>query len=601
MFTDKYYVDKSTGTPADTLLAFGVAALLDKLAPDDDPHLTIEDVGDSYCISLDYPIDPTWIEDLDFFSLLRPLDTAKKKSELPDAVDYVAHQQRNSTYFEARKKGLPEEALAEQGITPPVPDWPNWAKINQMAATNGYNTLIAGWDAHRTCFGELLSTVLMLFGQRPNDIATAEQAWKQLSKQHDIALKAQMSQLQVVNPGMGKGGNKGKANGLSIGGLNGLWILEYLKFVGLFHAGVPRTVSGSKDRKTYVLRPKALNWRTHVRIFPEFQKDLYAQTAIKMDVLATLRYCKTFLEQWKNGQATGAFQFALGQPGDHVAALEIVHYKHLGSAHATMNLSSLTLPVWLPAVNTIEQANQFLTLLAEHETIVRNLGRKSGKPQETGIEYDLLRDYRNFLSGRDLRAFYRFTATYAGYVMSKLVEGGFPPRRFHHSNLEVLIVSHNPDLSSIVYNPGFRRIAEAIRSSTVTPQYYKSIGNAGPFDIRYGLGADLLRNASYPEKFAQALGKFMFEYNQENARVNERFRGEPPIRRKNIRTGDVEQVLGLIDEYRDSETVANLLVAFGYASNPRSQEESADDDGESELEQDIAFESEEESADIDSD
>jgi hypothetical protein len=565
----RYFVDKTTGTPADTLLAFGFASLLDRLIPDDvgDPNLRIEDVGDSYCVSIKYPVQPEWFRDAKPFPLLRGLDTAKKRTALPDAVDYADQQQRNSAYFEARKKGLPEADLAEQGLTPPHVDWPGWAITNQMSATNAYNALVAAWHGHQPGFADLLLLILNLFGKRPNEISATEEAWKELAKRWQLDTKAQSPQLQVVNPGTGKGGNKSKASGLSIGGLNGFWAIEYLKFVGLFHAAVPRIVSGSKDRKTYVLRPKALAWRTHSKVFPEFQKALFAQTAVKMDVLATLRYCRVFLEQWKAGQASGMFRFGRGQPGDHIAALEAIHYKHLGSAHATMNLSSLVLPEWLPIVETVEQANQFLAMLAEHEAIIRNL------KEERSQEYELLKRYRNFLSARDLRAFFGFTAAYAGYVMGKFLDGGFPPRQFQVTSLEVLIMSHDAALSSIVHNEGFRRIAEAIRHSTVIPQYHKSKGNPGPFEIRYGLGADLLRNASYPEKFVQAISKFMFEYNQENERVNERFKGSPPVRRRNIRAGDIEQVLGLIDKNGDSDTVANLLVAFGYARDPRNRDE----------------------------
>jgi len=319
-----------------------------------------------------------------------------------------------------------------------------------------------------------------------------------------------------------------------------------------------------------------LGWSTHNRVLPEFQKAMYASTAIQMDILATLRYCNVFLQQWKAGQATSRSRNRprRGHPGDHIAALEVISYKHLGSAHATMNLSTLVLPQWVDEINTIEEANQFITLLDEHETIIRNLNEHEtiirNLNEKNSRERALLHSYRNFLSARDLRSFYEFTAGYASYVMSKLVAGGFPPRRFHIPNLEVLIMNHNPDLSPIIQNPGFLRIAEAIRNSTVTPQFHKAKNNqSGPYEIRYGLGNDLLRNASYPEKFSQALGRFAFHYNQENGRINERYHGEPPIRRKSIRTEDIEALIALIDQYRDSETIANLLVAYGYALDPR--------------------------------
>ncbi|HID34815.1 MAG TPA: hypothetical protein EYP25_09675 [Anaerolineae bacterium] len=127
-----------------------------------------------------------------------------------------------------------------------------------------------------------------------------------------------------------------------------------------------------------------------------------------------------------------------------------------------------------------------------------------------------------------------------------------------------------PKLSPILQSQGFRNIAEAIRRSTVIPQY---IGRQqSQYDIRYGLGQELKRKAQYPDEFIQALAEFMQSYNEENARVYERTKGKG-IRRKAITTQDIEEILALVDEY-GSRTVANLLIAFGYARDPR--EESTD-------------------------
>lgn len=569
-----YVVDKTTGTPADTLVAFGLASLVTKLAGEEDIGLRIEDGGDCYRIVLKHPLSADRLSSAAYFLLFPALATATKAPDLPTAhrIDYQSHQTRNQAYFESKRKGLDDAALRDQGFAAPDPDWPAWAVINQMSATDAYNSLAELWNAHRVCFPELLDIIFTLYGDQPNDERAAVTAWQGLAKANGITVSGEVSQLQVVNPGMGKGGNRSKADGLTIGGLTGFWVSECLKFAGLYAAALPRTVRDSKDRKTYVLRPKALTWETHTRVFKEFQTIFYAQTAVKMDVMAALSYCIVFLNQFKAGQGTGRFKFARGQPGDHVAAIEAVSYKHLGSAHATMNLSSIVLPLWLPAIETVDDADRFLALLEEHRSVARNLDEKRGDA------YELLRDYRTFLSARDLRAFYRFTGRYAGYVMSAMNAGGFPPRRFTTDNLEVLIMSHDPKLGNILQNEGFRRIAAAIRQSTVQPQYYKSKGQSGPYEIRYGLGNDLLRSASYPEKFAQALSKFMFAYNQENAQVNERYKGTPPIRRTSVTTGDIEGVLGLIDQFGDSETVANLLVAFGYARDPRRSDESEIDD-----------------------
>lgn len=569
----EFYIDKSTGTPTDALIAYAWGRFLLGVIPEEagDIGLTIADVGDAYQVSLKQPLREEWVRNAPFRYLLRALDTKTKRADtLPPAqrVDYLQHQENNRLYYEALKdrKQTPA-ALAEMGLTGPVPDWPAWAKINQMSAVDAYNGLIEQWYAHRDCFPDLLAIVLNLFATRPNDVAAAEAAWLRLAKAQGIDAKATAARLQVVNPGMGKGGNRSKADGLTIGGLDGFWLLEYLKYAGLFLAAIPRTVKGSKDRKTYVLYPRRLTWNRHQQVFPEFQKTLFQSTAVRMDVLAVLQYCRVFLEQWKAGQASGRFARFRGEPGNHVAAIGVIYYKHLGSAHATMNLSTLALPLWL-SVETIEQAQAFIELLEEHISVIRGLDESHADA------YQLLLNYRNFLSGQDLHAFFQFTRAYSGYVMRKMAAGDFPPRRFTIPHLEVLIMAHNRHLSPILEDPGFRRIAEAIRRSTVSLQYQKSHGGDLLYEIRYGLGDKLLRHAQYADEFAAELSRFTQGYNEENARKAETRKQQ---RRTNITIDDLAAVVRLIDEY-GAPTVANLLVAFGYARDPHTAEREQTDE-----------------------
>ena len=129
-------------------------------------------------------------------------------------------------------------------------------------------------------------------------------------------------------------------------------------------------------------------------------------------------------------------------------------------------------------------------------------------------------------------------------------------------------MGHDKTLEPILGTPGFRKIARAIRRSTVEPQFHKARGNKGPYEVRYGLGSELLRQASYPNRFIQALSEFLHDYSRETAQVDERYDGNPPVRRPRVTTEDVQQVVQLVDQY-GSETIANLLVAYGYAREPR--------------------------------
>lgn len=557
-----YYIEKQTGTPADTLLAFGVAQLLHLLQPTDaDNRLTLEDVGTVYRITLGEPLDMAQLATVDFFPLILGLNTKTKKAAVPEsqAVDYLAEQQKNRAYFEARDKLKDEQVLQEQGFHPPHKDWPIWAKINQLSATPTYNKLVALWYLHHTCFPALLQLILNLYSQYPNDREQAVSDWKALLKQEGLKGAESMAQLQVVNPAMGKGGNRSKADGLGIGGLKGFWLEEYLKFAGFYQAGIPRTVRGNKDRKTYILRPKRLLWHTHQQVFPAFQKVFYGQTAVKMDIFATLLYTQTFIEQWQAGQGSTHRRARNPNPGNHVSAIETVYYKDMGSAHATLNLSAFALPNWMPITNKTG-ATQFLDLLDEHRRIVYRLDESHGDA------YALLRLYRAFLSGRDLAPFFQFMRGYSQHLMSELAGRNNPPQ-FSCANLEVLFMTHDQSLSPILQNEGFQHIAEAIRRSTVLPQRQKANGRDTLYEIRYGLGDKLMRHSQYPDEFVQALSAFIHAYNRENGRKLETRKQQF---RRNITNEDIEAIVQLIDTY-SAKTIASLLVAYGYARDSKKE------------------------------
>lgn len=369
--------------------------------------------------------------------------------------------------------------------------------------------------------------------------------------------------ISSINPGVGKGANKSKADGLSIGGLKGFWLPEYLKFAGLFQAALPRTVSGVKDRKTYILHPNRLSWKTHQSVMKLFEKTFYNASSVKMDIFAMLYYCIAYLAQWKQGQSTGMFRFVSGNPGDHVSSLEVISYKDMGSAYAAINISSLVLPAWLE-VQSVEDADRFADMLDEHRNIIYQFNEKKGD------EYDLLKLYRKFLSSRTLRPLFQFTRSFSGWILSKMNAKEYI-HQFTVSNLEVLIMSNQEGkkLSPILQNDGFRNIATAIRLSTVVPQYQKSRGVNPLYKIRYGLGKDLMRHAQYPDDFIQELSRFIFDYNHENAQKNETQKKQF---RRNITVQDMETVTALIDEY-GAETVASLLVAFGFARDPKVSED----------------------------
>ncbi|MDW8147552.1 MAG: hypothetical protein RMJ48_14840 [Roseiflexaceae bacterium] len=575
----------TTSPFAALLAAFGVAKWLQatgKQAKGDEPRIEVCNSGDRIIVRALEPLTPEILARAYPGSLAQWILTAKNgpaPSEL-SIFDYEAERKRNTEYFarrdELRKRNLrledlPDEQRYEIEKLEPRAEWYVAVLINQMGALAAYNKAVERWHACSRIYADLVPVILTMCDGQPGAIERAQEAWERLAKKHGLEKNADLTATQIVNPEQGKGANRAKADGLNNTNQQGFWLLEYFKFVGLYVAALPRTVRGKKDRKTYVVIPsrQGLLLRWHERVFAEFQRTFYPSSAIKMDILASLRYTKTMIAAWQAAQESQNVHRR--RPSDFVEGLAVASFKDLGSAFAVMNVATIGLPEWVRWPEFAEEAQQITQALEEHERIVAAIGIHKNEDKPTGEEEQLLRDYRDFLSDRDpsLQAFFRFTTAYAGYVLREQA------RRFSTNNLEVIIMAQETERPKeflpLVRTPGFRRIASAIRQSTVTLQYLYSTkdfsSKAKVYDIRYGLADELHRHSRDNADFLRALSKFLWEYNQENARVLERFGENIPLRRVHISYEDIEQVTELVDQY-GAPTVASLLIAFGYAREP---------------------------------
>lgn len=557
--TSKYYlwVDKSTGTFADQLLAFGLAETAYRAVGGD---VIIEDVGPALRLTLERPLDQATDEGIAQMGLLRFIETDKAPS--PPGVNHInyANERRIESEYFAARAALPKRAARsapDDSALPPTanPELPIWKLINQMSALSAYNEVVVRWHADRCHWSSYLQLIASIFGSQPNALEAAETEWKVISKANGLNSKSHVTATQIVNPTMGKGGDAPKANNVAPGNKDSFWIVEYLKFLGAYVAAVPMLVRGSKDRKTYVPVPVRMTLSRHKAIISSLRQVLWSNSAVKLDVMAALLYTDTFLQQWKMGNVTEGMIIPT-EPGKFVSGLSVAFYKDMGSALALLNLSQIRLPGWM-RVETAAGAERYQELLEEHRRLVQSLEEKKSD------EYHLLQSYRDFVSGRDLEAFYDFTAGYAPVLMRRL-DRGEPAPQLSTENLEVLLMGHDEQqrLKEIIDNPGFQNIATAIRLSTVVPQRQKARKERPLYDIRYGLGDDLKRKAAYPQELAQAIGDFAHSYNQETMQKYERSGQQP--RRRLITDDDLMQVITLLTT-NDSTTVGSLLIAFGYA------------------------------------
>jgi hypothetical protein len=584
--TRMLFVDKSTGTFADPLLAYGLAVVVrDVLGRTDgrgQPSVHLSDKGAYYCLDFEPALD-----DARLAAMPTPyvpavvIRTLKNAAKLPAAdlppqavVDYEVERDKRAEFFELRK-GLSKEAQVALGRQEtnhpeleilrgkyPHPDWDVFRAINP-SVWPGYNTLMTQWWTVQGALPEVLGLLLNLFAQTPNDLETAAEAWKELDKAQGWDIKPDRTAAQIYNPSQGKGQNRAKADKLSMGNVSGFWLGEWLKAVGFYHAALTKQLRGVRDRKTYVLAPSEIDLGESGRIMAAFRGRMArAETAIRSDVLAALRYTQALLEftRQQEGVSFKARLFEKQRPSRVVSGFYSAFYKDLGNAVATMNLSFIGLPGWIQ-VEEEQDVEYALEVLTEHEAIVRQFDESHSDA------YNLLLLYRDFLSSSDLRPFLEFTTAYSGYIISQRERPGGRSRQFRTTNLRRLIMQsqEGPRLSRILESPGFQNIAYAIRQATVTAQYRKQQGDRR-YDVRYGLGQQLARKAAYPQEFIAELADFLAKYNAENAQV---MGNRPGPYRRSVRTSDIDDIVGLIDEFGDSRMICNLLVAYGYARVPR--------------------------------
>lgn len=600
-----FYVEKTSDTGADILLAIGFAKLLSEILlklGKASKGLTIHDRGTCYEIELPEPITVEDLRRIPPMSLIRYLVTEKEAKKRPglDGFDYEKERVISANYYTRRREshGKPDQKQIMEGVEPPHPLLGHYQTINQMKIASTFNDLLARWETSNELQNEHIYILYALFSSPYNDLEAAIATCQRLMKEHHLKGKSTITALQIVNPTTGKGANRAKANTLAESNQDGFWLLEFLKFVGFMIAANPYVVQGSKDRKTYVLLPKRLEITTLEQLIRRFRQLSLPSTVVKMDVLASLRlalaYVQLRLEVLKDKANQDEFAFD-EPPNSIVQGFEVDFYKDMGSAYATMNVSTINLPSWLPSISALQQGQEIEALLEEHIQII--LFIRNSKREEGSEEYTLLRAYRDFLSGRTLYPFWQFTTAYAGYLMSQREHEKNPKlhlRQLSMKGLDYLLMhstTEKPSLSTITRDEGFRRIAYAIRQSTVRAQRRRSQEQDRTYEVRYGLAQELMREVRYREKFIAALSNFLTLYDAETAREEEKLANRLgrkltlEDRRKyglrgSVSISDIDRIVDLIDTF-DSETVGSLLIAYGYASEARRVQDESEGTGNS--------------------
>jgi len=495
MYQQTYFVSKRSGTFADVLAAYGLAAIVDEVLAQGKGRFArrrvwLRDAGPYYTVELSEPLQPEWVEGCQFFrgpAFFITTGRTKPGDVPPDTETRNVDETWDSVRtFNALRSQLLDEGLRGTDLerqlvdSKPPHDWPVVALVGdyRMQAKGIYNKAAAQWGLTSNHFTLNLQTILKMCATPDADLATIGQEWDKQVKVKGV--KRDLTASQLFNPHQGKGQNWPKANALKMDNIkDNFWLWEYLKATGLWLCAAPRTVVGDNDRKTYVLAPLDITLSAHKKVFQDFAGRIWNErrgdtTAIKMDIIAGLLYAEVLMEHSKTAQQDDLDFDVIGfddrGPEDVVAGFHVAQYKLLSrNAYTMTNLTFLGLPAWTGQARNRAEVLRMKGVIEEHLNVIRGIdeGRSDG--------YNLLLRYRDFVAGGKWDAFFDFAVGYSHYLVREQHETHRTGRKsrtwqFSMRNLEELMKRTNKPLAPIIQSEGFRNIARAIRLSTVTAQ-----------------------------------------------------------------------------------------------------------------------------------
>jgi hypothetical protein len=589
MFQDRYFVPKSTDTYADALTAWGLAAVLeDVLRQAGQPRanrVIISEEPAAFIVELPAVLQASWIDAtkktrLTYFIAKDAASASQKAGDhIVDMDEQWKKIARQKEWKSAgNKPDTDDPILREQWLSlQPHEHFSLFAAANYLKGQEPNNNI---WDeVEKVNYPQMLKGLLEFYSHSTSI--------PRLGKVHSVAT--------MLNPGQGTGTNTLAPLGCKSKKIDSPWTLEWLKLIGFYRTAICATFRNRKEEvvnvSVIVLCPHRITLRNHFEVYRNFLSTFRVFSAIKLECLVALQYADAFLLYSRHESESG--EASIHNIAEAVSGFSVVNFMLVGQAknknYRPKRITYLAMPLWIliPADGNAEPIRE---AVAEHIKIISGLARKDGKDVEpNGEEHQLLSAYLAWSSSGELRHLWKFCALYGAYRMecaanAKLL---FQPTELTTTNLEVILMSQNvgeKPLAPVVQDPHFQNIARALYKSTIGPlQQVKVFHKELPsgMEIHYGLAQEWGRAALYRDKFVRELMRFIQNYNAENAKVRSReMNKNNPHRRTDITTYDVQHIIKLIDEY-GAETMCGLLLAYGYAREPREEEDTSTDLGDS--------------------
>lgn len=564
-----FHILKEAGTYADTLEAYGVANLLTAIFESQAKanSLIINDKGAYYEIISNNPITEEIINGLQYFQVVKfiqknekikppenigqdfynyPIQRDLRRQKRKD-IEKIVKEFKGEEYTRQRKL-IEEKYQSEKIAQPLMAEYDVFAQLisNPYAA---FLKLYKNFHNNQAHFKALITEALNKYLPKGKHISSE---YKQLLKSKKIQIDEKATMLQLLNPNQGKGLNKVKATGISVGNLKGNWIKETMKVSGALNFGMicqSVKVGNSYDLKIFVPAFSEMKSGEKTKIIQDFKKIAKSNTPVKLDILNTLKIIALFLEKSEKKQRRKLKRHLLG--------LHSVYQKDLGQNKAVVNIGFLETPDFID----LEDKEDWLDIIDDQKKLINGI-------TEQGDAMIGLLAYRNFFNGSNINEYFKFNHWYATYLMHELSN---KKQTYAAANkietLNKFFTLMDISFKEIIENEGFQSVAKAIRKSTVSLQYTPK--DQRKFDVQYGLAQKLQNKSKSKEDLIAFIGEFIAKYNSDTARQYEKTK---QYFRANVKDQELAQFFALADKV-DAKVLGAMLAAYGFALNKKEESE----------------------------
>jgi len=316
------------------------------------------------------------------------------------------------------------------------------------------------------------------------------------------------------------------------------------------------------DVRLLVPVPKNIEAGALMDVVADLRQAPIFGSAPKIDCMATLELALLLIRHFRDRKRR------LLEPDAMISGILIANYQSMGQAKAVTAIETLALPGWFP-LETEADADLWMTTLEEHQAVIRRLR------DDHSDEIGLIQAYRRFLERRGLKAAFTlldFMELYGIFLLRKRASDPSSRRKQFRTDYLEAILSQQDEYKPIINNPGFRAVAAAIRSATVSAQTLKSMGTRDYREIRYDLLPELRRKRSLPGvgPFLEAVSDFISIHNAESAR---RLELGKPTGTKRVTSEDMESFTQLLLEQQNASVFGAMLCAYATCRVPKSADE----------------------------